>query len=1001
MPTSLQGLADPSLAYNLNGVVDYSPQMPFIDIMKMGRPFSGALDGGLPGSFTNEMLQDLGLLDQNGYPTEIPDGLGQLEVIYDWGATGDETYGISGISESRAGVYVLEWDGEGTLQLNGVNILSQENGRIIFENPNGTAFSLGITETDPNGTGDHIRDISIVREDHIELFEAGAIFNPEWTALINDSRQFRFMDWMDTNNSQITEFSQLNTMDDAFWNGPGMVPLEAMVRLSNELGVDPWFNMPLGASDEFIREFATYVRDNLDPGLVATFELSNETWNFLFDQTHTLSAIAEEDFGLTLYGYPDHHSAYGRAAVDMALILEDVFADTPDALHTTLGVFTGDPGTVDLILQAPSWQAADPENYIAPHSLFDSVAVTTYFGGSIVLEDTLREELIAQLDISYDTAASWLTERMRDPDFEGSVPQVLETLRLINDMADNYGVDVIIYEGGQHIHHLFGVEGDTSQLIDFFIQYVRSDDMASLYQQLWEGWAEFGDGPQMQFGDVAGVGDWGSWGLRSSLTDENPRAVLLDELNAETPAWWEDRGGEHFQHGVYLSGGAEDEQFTGTHAEDYLIASGGDDIIAGHGGNDWIHGGTGEQDEALFSGNRADYLIQYDVRNGFGGVFVQDLSDGSLRINEGTDWIVGVEFLSFADGTIDLISEFPELATTAPTPIIIPDTPDLPDPDTNPGDGTPDQDPDDPVSATSGDDYIHGTTGDDHIAGLAGNDLLIGDVGSDTLEGGLGNDLLIGDQDGNNDLAGDDIAVFSGSVSDYTYHTTVILDDAGLQQTLLNVTGATDETAANGTDILIGIERLQFDTGAIDTQSVITMIESGVEVSIGQNILFGTDAMEELDGTADADILSGLDGMDWLYGGAGADILLGGAGDDFIFGHQDNDRLLGGTGHDELQGGQGDDSLEGGSGNDVLIGDDGTNLNTGTDTAVFAGHMSDYSFEFRQLYKEEIDDFVSVVLVTDAEDGGQDGIDEGTDMLFNIDVLQFADQSIQTSDLNL
>jgi hypothetical protein len=40
--------------------------------------------------------------------------------------------------------------------------------------------------------------------------------------------------------------------------------------------------MPAEANDEFIENFALYVKENLDPNLVAHIELSNEVWNFAF-----------------------------------------------------------------------------------------------------------------------------------------------------------------------------------------------------------------------------------------------------------------------------------------------------------------------------------------------------------------------------------------------------------------------------------------------------------------------------------------------------------------------------------------------------------------------------------------------------------------------------------------------------------------------------------------------------------------------------------------------
>ncbi|NJL31168.1 MAG: hypothetical protein HC898_05790 [Phycisphaerales bacterium] len=41
--------------------------------------------------------------------------------------------------------------------------------------------------TDPQGVGDHVRDLTVVRQEHVALHEAGAVFNPEWLALVDDA----------------------------------------------------------------------------------------------------------------------------------------------------------------------------------------------------------------------------------------------------------------------------------------------------------------------------------------------------------------------------------------------------------------------------------------------------------------------------------------------------------------------------------------------------------------------------------------------------------------------------------------------------------------------------------------------------------------------------------------------------------------------------------------------------------------------------------------------
>ena len=52
--------------------------------------------------------------------------------------------------------------------------------------------------------------------------------------------------------------------------------LEVMVALANALDADPWFNMPHQADDTFVRNFATYVRQHLEPGRKVYVEWANE-----------------------------------------------------------------------------------------------------------------------------------------------------------------------------------------------------------------------------------------------------------------------------------------------------------------------------------------------------------------------------------------------------------------------------------------------------------------------------------------------------------------------------------------------------------------------------------------------------------------------------------------------------------------------------------------------------------------------------------------------------
>lgn len=154
----------------------------------------------------------------------------------------------------------------------------------------------------------------------------------------------------------------------------------------------------------------------------------------------------------------------------------------------------------------------------------------------------------------------------------------------------------------------------------------------------------------------------------------------------------------------------------------------------------------------------------------------------------------------------------------------------------------------DTLTGTTGNDVICGLAGNDTLKGVAGVDRVLGNEGNDTIDGGAGNDTLEGG-------AGVDLVAYDSATSAVTAKL------ASFQA-----------TGGGGTDVLRGLENVRGSAFA--------------------DLLYG-------DGLAN--LLSGMGGADKLYG-------LGG-----------NDNLQGGDGNDRLEGGTGTDTLNGGAGTNVLI----------------------------------------------------------------------------------
>lgn len=59
--------------------------------------------------------------------------------------------------------------------------------------------------------------------------------------------------------------------------------------------MDAWVCVPHLADENYIRSMAQLFRANLDPDLKIYVEYSNETWNWIFQQTHYLNDNGDQN----------------------------------------------------------------------------------------------------------------------------------------------------------------------------------------------------------------------------------------------------------------------------------------------------------------------------------------------------------------------------------------------------------------------------------------------------------------------------------------------------------------------------------------------------------------------------------------------------------------------------------------------------------------------------------------------------------------------------------
>jgi len=253
-------------------------------------------------------------------------------------------------------------------------------------------------------------------------------------------------------------------------------------------------------------------------------------------------------------------------------------------------------------------------------------------------------------------------------------------------------------------------------------------------------------------------------------------------------------------------------------------------------------------------------------------------------------------------------------------------------------------------------DFIRGDDNDNRLRGLGDYDWMVGSAGQDTIDGGTGRDMI-----------------------SYVYSPDRVVVDLG--------TGLGSAGQAAG-DTLISVERV---TG-----------------SIYSDLFYGSDG---------ADDFRGLGGYDWFVGsGGGKDRYDGGSGFDMVsYAASDAgvsaslllgrgsrgdaardlytsvERLTGSNFDDILTGDNGRNELRGQYGEDLLFGNGGVDRLTGggSDDFLDGGSGFDYA-----LFSEDRDQYT----INLSESGvtvrynGQGG--DGTDTLFNIEALQFADDTL-------
>lgn len=509
----------PPIGINVNELHYEDASFPFVDLFRQAAPFK-------------DNVLELAGADQVEYDAQgWPLRLNGAEA-------GSKFIGKMPPAALADGEYVVLYEGSGSLRYgHGVETVSQQAGRetirLHLDERGEVNASLVITQSDP---ANPLRNIRILPPGGIcqdnpyqrvqaqeacvsgaaylpfELYYTSILFTPEYLDFLKDFSTIRFMAMSGITRNPESHWEERPNMQEATWGGgygQRGAPLEIQVELANRMQADAWFNLPHAADDDYVRRFASYVRDHLSPNLHIYVEYTNEVWNTSFSHSEYTQKKGIEA-GYSINSVEAGFQYYVQRAGEVFAIWEDVFAGR--------GRFTRVMGSWDT---RPDISRKLLGEY-GGSQYADALAIAPYFGGNT---KGYRES--STVDQVLDLTSA--------PDSFRSLPQILEHVRGQAEIAHEYGLKLIAYEGGQGLVD-WATREPGQHPNPLFFAANRDPRMGAMYTQLLEGWKAAGGELFMAFSSPRTCQWFGCWGLKEHIRQPRETApkyqAVLDFIAA-------------------------------------------------------------------------------------------------------------------------------------------------------------------------------------------------------------------------------------------------------------------------------------------------------------------------------------------------------------------------------------------------------------------------------------------------------------------------------------
>lgn len=330
------------------------------------------------------------------------------------------------------------------------------------------------------------------------------VWNEDFLEEVDFYQVLRFMDWLPTNKSPITSWSQRRRPGEqdqsAKFGAEVGVAFEWMIDLCNRVDADLWVCLPHAADDDYHTQLATLIFNRLKPGLKVYVEYSNEVWNFDVQKDHATREGAR--IGITTQEYVALRSA------QMWRHFADVFGDQfEDRVVKTI---CGQAANSWIANEQLAYLYSD-RNQTGLHP--DVYGIAPYFGGNGLSGNDSNIWNLLETDL--------FTHRWDRADKASRMEGVRANYNRIKGFDEN--LKLVAYEGGQHIKQHANRVNFHPNMYDLYIKYLEAlDDYLSVFAHY------------VNAGQCSADNCWGAKEFTGQSMDDAPKYRPLNLLHKTT-----------------------------------------------------------------------------------------------------------------------------------------------------------------------------------------------------------------------------------------------------------------------------------------------------------------------------------------------------------------------------------------------------------------------------------------------------------------------------------